>query len=98
RGLLKLGELCPLVVVKDGPRGAYACVGGEIIHSPGIAITPIDTTGAGDAFNAGFIRAWIDELPLEKCLRWGNVVGGLSTLERGGTGKVITCKDVENWL
>jgi sugar/nucleoside kinase (ribokinase family) len=93
-----LDALGPLVVVKDGPRGAYACVAGKIVHAPAIPVTALDTTGAGDCFNAGFLRAWLDRLPIEECLRWGNVVGGLSTTARGATGKVVTRAEVEEWL
>lgn len=93
-----LAELCPLVVVKDGAGGSYACPGGDIVHEPAIPITPLETTGAGDCFNAGFVKAWLAGLPLEKCLRWGNIVGGLSTLAPGGTGKVVTARDVEERL
>ncbi len=96
--LLALGELCPLVVVKDGKNGAYACCQGRLYHSPAIAVTPLDTTGAGDCFNAGFIKAWLDGRPLEDCLLWGNVVGGLSTLKRGAAGMRITVQEVESWL
>lgn len=98
RALRQLGELCPLVVIKDGPRGAHAIQDGQVIHSPAISVTPVETTGAGDCFNAGFIKAWLDGLPLEQCLRWGNVVGGLSTLGYGGTGYVIHPQDVQPWL
>jgi sugar/nucleoside kinase (ribokinase family) len=93
-----LGKLCPLVVVKNGKDGAYAWSEGKLYHAPAIEVTPLDTTGAGDCFNAGFIKAWLDERPIEECLRWGNIVGGLSTLMRGATGKKITTKDVEGLL
>lgn len=93
-----LAGLGPLVVVKDGGNGAYACSGDEIIHAPAIPIAPLETTGAGDCFNAGFIKAWLDGRPLAECLRWGNVVGGLSTLAPGGTGQVVTAEDVRQWL
>lgn len=98
QALRKLGQLCPLVVVKDGERGSYAFKQGEVVHVPAIQVVPIDTTGAGDCFNAGFLRAWLDGLPLETCLLWGNVVGGLSTLALGGTGKKITLEDLKHWL
>lgn len=96
--LCLLAELCPLVVVKDGPGGAYTWLDGEILHSAALPVEPVDTTGAGDCFNAGFLRAWLDGLPLLDCLRWGNIVGGLSTLKRGGTSQVTTLRDVEKWL
>jgi len=94
----KLGELTPLVVVKDGANGAFACQQGKIIHAPSIPVQPVDTTGAGDCFNAGFLKAWLEEKPLEECLRWGNIVGGLSTLGYGGSGKIITEQDVRAYL
>jgi sugar/nucleoside kinase (ribokinase family) len=93
-----LGEHCPLVVVKDGANGAYAWQAGTRLHAPTLPVQPLDTTGAGDCFNAGFIKAWLDGLSLEECLRWGNVVGALSTLARGGTGRMITTEEVRRKL
>jgi sugar/nucleoside kinase (ribokinase family) len=94
----QIGKLCPLVVVKDGSHGSYACEKDQIYYAPPIPVTPLDTTGAGDCFNAGFIKAWLDGRPITDCLRWGNIVGGLSTLARGGTGYVVTEKEVDNWM
>ena len=96
--LRALAEHCPLVVIKDGAGGAYACAAGAVLHSPAIEVTPLDTTGAGDCFNAGFLKAWLDGRPLGECLRWGNIVGGLSTQGMGGTGRVVTVEEVEGWL
>ncbi len=93
-----LGELCHLVIVKDGANGAYACAAGQIIHEPAMPVTPVDTTGAGDCFNAGFVRAWLAGKSLGDCLRWGNVVGGLSTTAHGGTGRTVNAAEVEAWL
>lgn len=90
----RLGDLCPLVVVKDGENGSYALTNHEIVHTQGIVINAIDTTGAGDNFNAGFVRAWLDGRSIETCLKWGNIVGGLSTTELGGTTRKITVDDV----
>jgi sugar/nucleoside kinase (ribokinase family) len=93
-----LAALVPLVVVKDGANGAHACAAGQVLSAAAIAVTPVDTTGAGDCFNAGFLAAWLDgRLPVE-CLRWGNVVGGLSTTARGGTGRAVTRADLERYL
>lgn len=82
--MTRLAELCPLVVVKDGVAGAHAALDGRIIHSPALAVEAVDTTGAGDCFDAGFLKAWLDGQPIEECLRWGNVCGGLSTTAVGG--------------
>jgi sugar/nucleoside kinase (ribokinase family) len=96
--LSKLGELCPVVVIKDGANGSYSCVKSEIMHVPAIQVDPIDTTGAGDNFNAGFLCAWLDGNPIEICLKWGNIVGGLSTTELGGTTRKITRDLVRTFL
>jgi sugar/nucleoside kinase (ribokinase family) len=93
QALLVLASLCPLVVVKDGPNGAWAIQNGVIIHSPAIPVKVTDTTGAGDCFNAGFLRAWLDGRPLPECLRWGNISGGFSTTASGGTGRVVRLLD-----
>ncbi|MCB1302381.1 MAG: hypothetical protein KDB28_14325 [Tetrasphaera sp.] len=47
----------PTVVVKDGGRGALALYRGEVLHEPGMLLHPVDTTGAGDTLDAGFIAA-----------------------------------------
>lgn len=96
--LRELGALCPLVVIKDGAHGAHAIVGGQVFHEPAIPVTPVDTTGAGDCFNAGFIKAWLEGRPIAECLRWGNVVGGLSTTARGGTARAVSLEEVQRWL
>ena len=93
-----LGELCPLVIVKDGQNGSYAFMQGQLLHVPAIHVNSIDTTGAGDNYNAGFLKAWLDGLPIQVCLKWGNIVGGLSTTALGGTTQVITTKEVEKYL
>jgi sugar/nucleoside kinase (ribokinase family) len=93
-----LGGVCPLVVVKDGPRGAYALEHGRALHASALPVKVVDTTGAGDAFTAGFIRAWLDGRPTEECLCWGNICGGLSTTAVGGTAAAPTLREVEQWL
>ena len=47
-------------------------------------VEPVDTTGAGDSFNAGFLRAWLDGGTLLDCLELGAVCGALSTRAVGG--------------
>jgi sugar/nucleoside kinase (ribokinase family) len=94
-----LSEHCPLVVVKDGAQGAYGLRRGEVmVHAPALAVRVVDTTGAGDCFGAGFVRAWLDERPLEECLRWGNICGGLSTTARGGATAAPRLDEVEAYL
>lgn len=82
--LAMLAELTPLVVLKQGPRGATVRQGQQEVHVPALAgLETVDTTGAGDCFNAGFLRGYLNGEPLERCLQLGNIVGGLSTTARG---------------
>ncbi|HEX7935958.1 MAG TPA: sugar kinase [Paraburkholderia sp.] len=73
------------IVVKAGSRGAMTLDGDEILFAAAYATQAIDTTGAGDSFNAGFLHAWLRDLPMLDCLRWGNACGSLSTRGIGGT-------------
>ena len=75
----------PIVAVKLGAAGALACSRGRAARpGPGHAREPLDTTGAGDSFNAGFLRAWLDGADLHECLRWGAASGAISTRRLGG--------------
>ncbi|MBN2677719.1 MAG: carbohydrate kinase family protein [Anaerolineaceae bacterium] len=94
-----LGDFTKLVVVKDGKNGSYAIHDGTIHHVEAITIRKcVDTTGAGDCFDAGFIKAYLDELDIDACLMWGNVVGGLSTQGFGGTDYKISLEEVQKYL
>jgi sugar/nucleoside kinase (ribokinase family) len=75
----------PIVAVKLGAAGALACrADGPIVRVPAMAIEPVDTTGAGDSFDAGFLRAWLDGGDLRESLEFGVVCGALSTRQPGG--------------
>lgn len=72
-----------LVVVKAGPDGGYIGYKRQIERSPAIEAQAVDTTGAGDAFNAGFLYALGQQLPLLECVRVANTVAGLKIQRRG---------------
>ncbi len=69
-------------VVTAGAAGAAAWRGGEHAGVPGAAVAVWDTTGAGDAFAAGFLAAWMERADLASCLaaavRCGGVAVGLA--------------------
>ena len=54
------------------------------LTAPAIANDVVDTTGAGDAFNAGFLSQWLGGAPLDACLVGGNRRGSLAVATRGG--------------
>src|SRR5262249_41485251 len=85
QALSSLAEKVPLVVMKPGEKGAVASQGGKLFSEPAPRTEPVDTIGAGDSFDAGFLHQYIRGAPLETCLRFGNLVGALSTTRQGGT-------------
>jgi sugar/nucleoside kinase (ribokinase family) len=97
RAASMLRLLVSTLVIKDGENGAYAWQGDAHWHMPAIPVTPVDTTGAGDVFNAGFLAAWLDGRTVDVCLRWGTICGGLSTLGKGGTSTAPRREVVEGW-
>ena len=75
----------PIVAVKQGAAGALAVTaGGPIVRVPALPVDPIDTTGAGDSFDAGFLRAWLDGGDLRESLELGVACGAMSTRRLGG--------------
>jgi sugar/nucleoside kinase (ribokinase family) len=58
----------------------------------------VDSTGAGDSFNAGFLHAWLRELPIHECLRWGAASGSLSARGLGGTARQADVAEVQTLL
>lgn len=75
----------PLVAVKLGPDGAVARRGTETWRAVSLPVMVVDTTGAGDSFNAGFIYGYLAKWDLAQALRLGCVCGALSTRAAGGT-------------
>jgi sugar/nucleoside kinase (ribokinase family) len=86
------------VVAKLGEQGAMALDGGVPVRVPAFPIRALDTTGAGDSFDAGFLDAWLRGGSLVDCLRRGAACGALSTRASGGTGSQATPAEVEALL
>ncbi len=81
-----IGEhVAPLTVIKQGASGATAYANKQIIECRARPLTVVDTIGAGDAFNAGFITAWLERRKIQDCLALGNACGALAVSRRGGT-------------
>jgi sugar/nucleoside kinase (ribokinase family) len=57
---------------------------GEVFDVLWLVVNPVDTIGAGDSFDAGFLCAWLKGKDLVTCARLGNITGALSTLAPGG--------------
>jgi sugar/nucleoside kinase (ribokinase family) len=81
----RLSEMVPLLVVKLGRKGALARKGSERFTAEAREIVPVDSVGAGDSFDAGFLHEYVRGSDLAKCLASGNRAGALSTTRPGGT-------------
>ncbi len=83
----RLAGFCRTVVVKADADGALLFTDGghTRLHSPPRPATMVDSTGAGDSFDAGFLRRWLERAPLEECLRFGNECGARAISAPGGT-------------
>lgn len=85
QALVALAPRVPLIVVKCGSRGAVVQHGDKRDWVAPLNVDPVDTIGAGDSFNAGFLSFYLNgEDPL-RAAAMGNVTGALSTLRSGGT-------------
>jgi len=86
-----------LVIARLGAAGAVACSAEGTVSEPGFAVDVVDTTGAGDAFNAGFIAARTVTRDVAEALRWGNAVAALS-ITQSGARATPTVEEVEALL
>jgi sugar/nucleoside kinase (ribokinase family) len=82
-----------IVAIKFGDGGGMVVSGEEAIRVPGIHVGVVDTTGAGDTFDAGFIAGYLAGWPLRRCLALANVCGGLSTRAAGGVAAQPTMEE-----
>ena len=80
-----LAERARVVAVKFGQGGGLAISGEERVRSEAIPAEVVDTTGAGDSFDAGFLAGMLAGWPLARCLALAVACGSLSVRGVGGT-------------
>lgn len=81
----RLAAIVPLVAVKRGAAGGLVRAGEQVVSAPALPVEVVDTVGAGDSFDAGFLYAYLHGWELADCLRLAVVCGSLSTRGGGGT-------------
>lgn len=85
-GIEAVKEYAHIIVIKDGNKGAYAWKEGKLLHQPPFLNKQIvDCIGAGDSFDAGFIKKYTEGRSLEECLEFAALTGALNTTAAGGT-------------
>ncbi|MEO8027461.1 MAG: sugar kinase [Bryobacteraceae bacterium] len=87
-----------LTVGKLGPRGAMALESGHPVSQTAPKVDAIDTTGAGDSFNSGFLHGWLHRRPLKDALLLGIACGSYSTMGLGGTAHQANLKQAHALL
>jgi sugar/nucleoside kinase (ribokinase family) len=86
------------VIVKLGAAGCHVESPQGSFNSPGFAVQPVDSTGAGDCFAAGFLAAICRGQPLTLAARQANAAGALATLGLGGADAAPTLANLEDFL
>lgn len=86
------------VVVTLGANGTLAVHNNTLLTVPALAISPVDTVGAGDAFTGAFTAALDRGETFPVALRWGNVAGGLACLETGAQSSLPTAAQISEHL
>jgi ribokinase len=86
----ELARSVRIPVIKLGPDGSLTIRDGKIVRVKSIRVRAVDATGAGDAFNGGFLHGYLAGWPLEECMRAGNVCGALATTGAGGSAAIPT--------
>jgi sugar/nucleoside kinase (ribokinase family) len=94
----QLNQICQVAVIKSGAAGAIACKSDEVASVPALQVQVVDTVGAGDTFDAGFLYGFLSDWNLEKCLRLAVACGSLSTRAAGGTAAQPTLDEVIQYL
>ena len=89
---------CPFVAMTLGRRGAIALVDNTFVESPGYVVDAVDTTGAGDAFHAGFLFGLLEGHDVESTLRLANGVAALNCTKLGARGGLPTRAQLDEFL
>lgn len=95
-GLQNLGP--KVVVITDGPEGTYCFDGQKYLHMPIVEASVVERTGAGDAFGSGFLAAYMQNKPLEECLKWGTVNSASVLGFIGPQAGLLTAEKMQEWL
>jgi sugar/nucleoside kinase (ribokinase family) len=80
-----LSQRVPVLAVKLGAEGACTWFEGSQVFVPSLKVEVVDTVGAGDSFDAGFLYGWLAGWDIKDSLRLGCICGSLSTRATGGT-------------
>ena len=93
-----LGRVVKTIVIKEGSNGVWVGNQEKTIHSKVFKIDVVDTTGAGDSFNSGFIYQFLQGSGIENCTLWGTACAAISTTKPGGTTAFPSISELHQFL
>lgn len=96
--LQTLSRKIQVVAIKCGGEGAWACRGDETVRVPALPVQVVDTVGAGDSFDAGFLYGWLNGWSLDRSLALAAACGSLSTRRAGGTAAQPALEEAMRYL
>lgn len=85
------------IIITLEEKGALYSVNNQIKIMPGLKVTPVDTTGAGDIFHGAFTYAIAKGFDIEKTIRYANITAGLSVTKLGARLSIPALVDVSNY-
>lgn len=87
------------VILKDGVSGSYALVNDEWVHQASHCVEKVvDTVGAGDGFDAGFLYGILNNWPIERTLNFANAIGAMVVQVNGDNEGLPYFEEVEAFL
>jgi len=96
--ITEFSKYCKLVVAKLGEKGSIAISDGKVYEVNSYHVTVVDTTGAGDSFNAGFIYGLLKGKTVTECLKYANGCGALSVTALGGNTGFPTEEELREFI
>ena len=73
------------VVIKLGSRGSFFKNARERFYTDPYSVKPVDTTGCGDNFTAGFIHAYLKGQSMRECMQFASAAGALNSQGLGAS-------------
>lgn len=84
-----------VVVITDGNKGSYVSFENDFVRIGNFPARRVEATGAGDAFASGFLAAYIKNLDILACLKWGAINGGSVVSQYGAQQGLLTVHAIE---
>lgn len=92
------GKPARVIVITKGAQGCDVITQDGTVHVPGFAVEEVDPTGAGDCFDAGFLRQWIAGASPVDAARFANACGALAVTAKGPMAGAKTADEVAAFI